>query len=120
LNTKGRKFEHVVDALNLFNRNDRGKYDIDYLKYVRAILDLLPQFGLVAFVSLHQDVWSRYSGGSGAPAWTLQLAGFDIGKIGGESGAAYLGGVQGNGVEVDRGRWPTGKSLIVCSRCSWL
>lgn len=87
----------------------RGKYNLEYLEYIRALLSILPQFGLVAFVSLHQDVWSRYSGGSGAPAWTLHLAGFDLGKIGEECGAAYLGGVRGNGVEIDRGRWPTGK-----------
>ncbi|KAF8750382.1 Cellulase (glycosyl hydrolase family 5) [Rhizoctonia solani] len=84
-----------------------GEYDTDYLEYLQKVLALLPEFGLVAFVALHQDVWSRYSGGSGAPAWTLEAAGFDIGNIGGACGAAYLGGVQGNGVEIDRGRWPT-------------
>ncbi|KAG9086683.1 hypothetical protein FRC06_002983, partial [Ceratobasidium sp. 370] len=76
-----------------------GKYDTAYLNYVRSLLSLLPHFGLVAFVSLHQDVWSRYSGGSGAPAWTLETVGFDLNAIGGECGAAYLGGVQGTGVE---------------------
>ncbi|KAG8708082.1 hypothetical protein FRC08_000114 [Ceratobasidium sp. 394] len=97
-----------------------GKYDAAYLHYIRSLLSLLPRFGLVAFVSLHQDVWSRYSGGSGAPAWTLETAGFDLSTIGGECGAAYLGGVQGTGVEVDRGRWPTGYQKLVASTMATL
>ncbi|KAG9124154.1 hypothetical protein FRC07_012642 [Ceratobasidium sp. 392] len=97
-----------------------GKYDTEYLEYVRSLLSLLPQFGLVAFVSLHQDVWSRYSGGSGAPAWTLEAAGFDLVAIGGECGAAYLGGVKGSGVEVDRGRWPTGYQKLAASTMATL
>ncbi|KAL5636350.1 hypothetical protein ACGC1H_004983 [Rhizoctonia solani] len=97
-----------------------GKYDTEYLDYLQKLLSLLPEFGIVAFVSLHQDVWSRYSGGSGAPAWTLELAGFDLGTIGGECGAAYLGGVRGNGVEVDRGRWPTGYQKLAASTMATL
>ncbi|QRV86919.1 Cellulase (glycosyl hydrolase family 5 protein) [Ceratobasidium sp. AG-Ba] len=97
-----------------------SKYDTEYLAYIRSLLSLLPQFGLVAFVSLHQDVWSRYSGGSGAPAWTLEAAGFDLGNIGGDCGAAYLGGVEGTGVEVDRGRWPTGYQKLAASTMATL
>ncbi|KAF8695014.1 Cellulase (glycosyl hydrolase family 5), partial [Rhizoctonia solani] len=97
-----------------------GEYDTEYLEYLQKVLALLPEFGLVAFVALHQDVWSRYSGGSGAPAWTLEAAGFDIGNIGGACGAAYLGGVQGNGVEIDRGRWPTGYQKLAASTMATL
>lgn len=69
---------------------------------------MLPQYGLSAFVSMHQDVWSRYSGGSGAPAWTLELAGFDLHAIE-ESGAAWLlGQKRGGHVEDERGLWPCG------------
>ncbi|RXW11189.1 hypothetical protein EST38_g14666 [Candolleomyces aberdarensis] len=57
---------------------------------------------------MHQDVWSRYSGGSGAPAWTLELAGFDLHAIE-ESGAAWLlGQRRGGHVEEERGLWPCG------------
>ena len=48
-----------------------GVYDTEYLDYIRKLLSLLPQYGMTALVSMHHDVWSRYSGGSGAPAWTL-------------------------------------------------
>ena len=30
------------------------------------------------YLDPHQDVWSRWTGGDGAPLWTLQLAGFDV------------------------------------------
>jgi hypothetical protein len=68
---------------------------------------------------MHQDVWSRYSGGSGAPAWTLELVGFDLSAFE-ETGAAYLGGVKEPGVEMDRGRWPTGYQKLAASTMSTL
>ncbi|KAG8960324.1 hypothetical protein FRC05_006980 [Tulasnella sp. 425] len=86
---------------------------------LRAILSLLPQFGMTAFVSMHQDVWSRFSGGSGAPAWTLELAGFDLTALE-DTGAAYIGGVKVPRVEVDRGRWPTGYQKLACSTMNTL
>ncbi|KJA23943.1 glycoside hydrolase family 5 protein [Hypholoma sublateritium FD-334 SS-4] len=85
-----------------------GIYDLDYLAYIRSLLGLLPQYGLTAFVSLHQDVWSRYCGGSGAPAWTLECVGFDLHAIE-DAGAAWLHGQRGGGhVEAERGLWPCG------------
>lgn len=68
---------------------------------------------------MHQDVWSRFSGGSGAPAWTLELAGFDLSALE-DTGAAYLGGVKVPGVEVDRGRWPTGYQKLAASTMNTL
>lgn len=86
----------------------RGIYDFEYLSYLQKLLSLLPQFGLRAFVSLHQDVWSRYTGGSGAPLWTLTLLGLDVHALE-ETGAAWLKGVQGGGhIEAERGLWPCG------------
>ena len=93
----------------------RGVYDASYLSYLRAVLSLLPQFGLAAFVALHQDVWSRYSGGSGAPAWTLEHVGFDLHALE-ESGAAWLRGVRGGGhSEAERGLWPCGYQKLAAS-----
>ncbi|PCH36934.1 glycoside hydrolase family 5 protein [Wolfiporia cocos MD-104 SS10] len=99
-----------------------GIYDHEYLDYVRALLSLLPQFGLCAFVVMHQDVWSRYSGGSGAPAWTLEAVGFDLHGLE-EPGAAWLKGVRGGGhTEDERGLWPCGYQKLAAATmatCFW-
>jgi hypothetical protein len=34
--------------------------------------------GFILFMLPTEDVWSRLCGGSGAPGWTLELAGFDV------------------------------------------
>jgi hypothetical protein len=97
------------------HKHIRGIYDTSYLSYLRSILLLLPQFGLTAFVALHQDVWSRYAGGSGAPAWTLEHAGFDLYALE-ESDAAWLRGVRGGGhTEAERGLWPCGYQKLAAA-----
>ena len=73
-------------------------------------------------MSLHQDVWSRYSGGSGAPAWTLTTVGFSLDALQ-ECGAAWLIGVTGGGhTEEERGLWPAGYQKLAASTmatCFW-
>lgn len=75
---------------------------------------------MTAFVSMHQDVWSRYSGGSGAPAWTLELAGFDLEALE-QTGAAFLGGIRQPGEMVgERGAWPAGYQKLAASTMNTL
>ncbi|KAJ3169011.1 hypothetical protein HK101_011581 [Irineochytrium annulatum] len=58
-----------------------GIYDYDYMDYVVEILKRAKHFGFRVFIDPHQDVWSRYSGGSGAPGWTFRVAGLDVTKF---------------------------------------
>lgn len=71
---------------------------------------------------MHQDVWSRYSGGSGAPAWTLTSVGFDLHKLE-EVNAAWLKGVKGGGhADDEKGLWPCGYQKLAAatmSTCFW-
>ncbi|KAF9964996.1 hypothetical protein BGZ70_005579 [Mortierella alpina] len=54
-----------------------GIYDQEFLEYtVRALLKA-KEYGFKVMIDLHQDVWSRFSGGSGAPLWTFYAAGLD-------------------------------------------
>ena len=55
-----------------------GIYDLDYVEYLINILKVIDEMGgLYVIIDPHQDVWSRFSGGSGAPIWTLYAAGLE-------------------------------------------
>jgi hypothetical protein len=58
-----------------------GLYDEAYLAYLRKILLIAEQKGVSVFIDPHQDVWSRWTGGDGAPAWTLEKLGMDLEKL---------------------------------------
>lgn len=54
-----------------------GKYDDEFIRHTIAILRLAQDYGFYVFMDPHQDVWSRFTGGSGAPMWTLYAAGLN-------------------------------------------
>jgi hypothetical protein len=64
-----------------------GIYDESYLAYLRKLLIIAEKKGISVFMDPHQDVWSRWTGGDGAPAWTLEKLGMDLKSLD-ETGAA--------------------------------
>lgn len=58
-----------------------GIYDEEYLEYFYQVVKKAGEYGFNVFIDPHQDVWSRFSGGDGAPGWTLECAGFDMTKF---------------------------------------
>lgn len=55
-----------------------GKYDEEFIDYTIEVLKIIKEVGGVyVYLDPHQDIWSRYSGGDGAPMWTLYAAGLD-------------------------------------------
>jgi hypothetical protein len=44
-----------------------GLYDEDYISYLIELLQLMVVYDIKCFIDPHQDCWSRFSGGSGAP-----------------------------------------------------
>lgn len=64
-----------------------GQYDEAYIAYLVAVVRKCKEHGIGVFIDFHQDVWSRWTGGDGAPAWTLLKVGFDIDNLD-ASGAA--------------------------------
>ena len=66
-----------------------GRFDEAYLGYLRGLVALADEAGLRVLVDFHQDVWSRFTGGDGAPRWTLEEAGFDVDRLR-ASGAALF------------------------------
>ncbi|KAF4657520.1 hypothetical protein FOL47_008402 [Perkinsus chesapeaki] len=55
-----------------------GEYDEDYIQY-----------GISVLIDPHQDAWSRWTGGDGAPRWTLEKIGFNPEKLS-ECGTCFL------------------------------
>jgi glycosyl hydrolase family 5 len=54
-----------------------GRYDDEFIEHTVSVLRLAGEYGFKVFLDPHQDVWSRFTGGSGAPMWTLYACGFD-------------------------------------------
>ncbi len=59
-----------------------------------------------------EDVWSRFTGGDGAPAWTLEAAGFDLRNLH-ATGAAFLH--QEHGDPLPRMIWPTNNGKLAAA-----
>ena len=66
-----------------------GIYDEAYLDYLEAVLEKALDYDIDLFIDPHQDVWSRFSGGDGAPAWTFEVVGMDVDRFH-QTGAALL------------------------------
>lgn len=47
------------------------QYDQEYIDYLIVVLRRARQYGFRCFIDPHQDVWSRFTGGSGAPGWVI-------------------------------------------------
>ncbi len=65
------------------------QYDKEYLDYIEEFLKIAREHGFYIFIDPHQDVWSRMSGGDGAPGWTFEKVGLDFTKFD-DSEAAYV------------------------------
>jgi hypothetical protein len=89
-----------------------GVYDEEYLDYIEAVVAKAGEHGLKLFIDPHQDVWSRWTGGDGAPMWTLEAAGFQPERLF-ASGAALLN--QEMGPAYPRMRWMSNYDRLACA-----
>jgi len=80
-------------------------YDEDYLKFLRKVCQRAGDLGFWIIIDPHQDCWSRWTGGDGAPGWTLEAAGFKVAPELHTSGAAFLH--QENGDPLPSMSWPS-------------
>ncbi|KAF8301461.1 glycoside hydrolase [Clavulina sp. PMI_390] len=53
------------------------QYDQDFIQYTLQVLRRCAAFGFRVFIDPHQDLFSRFSGGCGAPIWALHACGLE-------------------------------------------
>ncbi len=78
LRSWGLTFERLVVPWEAIEHAGPGVYDMDYLDYLYAVVRKAGEHGIRLFIDPHEDVWSRFSGGDGAPGWTFEAAGLDL------------------------------------------
>jgi hypothetical protein len=100
----GYRFLRLLVTWEAIEHAGPDKYDEDYLNYIRAIVQKAAEYNINVFIDPHQDVWSRFTGGDGAPYWTLEMAGFDPLKFT-DTGSAFIHNVKGD--PFPRMIWPT-------------
>ncbi len=89
-----------------------GLYDEEYLDYLEGVAAAAEERGIRLFVDPHQDCWSRWTGGDGAPSWTLEEAGFELRNLH-ASGAAFLH--QEHGDPCPRMVWAANYARLGCA-----
>ncbi|MGA2976922.1 MAG: cellulase family glycosylhydrolase [Spirochaetia bacterium] len=89
-----------------------GIYDEAYMNYLHALIEKAGRHGISLFIDPHQDMWSRFSGGDGAPGWTLEAVGFDLGALD-ETGAAITH--QFHGDPFPKMVWPTNSGKLAAA-----
>jgi hypothetical protein len=100
----GLTFVRLLTTWEAIEHEGPGRYDREYLSYLRAIAEAAAAHGINVFIDPHQDVWSRWTGGDGAPGWTLETLGMDLRALA-PTGAALTH--QTTGDPFPRMIWPT-------------
>ncbi len=89
-----------------------GIYDREYLDYLYEVVCRAGEHGIDLFIDPHQDVWSRFSGGDGAPGWTFEAAGLDVTRFS-QTGAAIVHAVHGD--PFPHLIWPTNETKLAAA-----
>ncbi len=75
LQSWGFTFERLIVTWEAIEHAGPGVYDKAYLDYLHELVKRANRYGIRVVIDLHQDFYSRASGGDGAPYWTLSKIG---------------------------------------------
>jgi hypothetical protein len=117
LKNAGMTFLRLVVTWEAIEHEGPGIYDEAFLAYLRKILLIAEQEGISVFIDPHQDVWSRWTGGDGAPAWTMEKLGMDVDLMD-QCGAAVTRqryGLHHNGKPFPKMIWPSNYNRYAAS-----
>src|SRR5262249_35062435 len=87
-------------------------YDEEYLDSIAALVHRAAEYDLRVVIDPRQDVLSRFTGGDGAPGWTLEAAGLRLETLH-AAGAAFL--PQLHDGPIPRMIWPTNGSKLAAA-----
>ncbi|KAI3657997.1 hypothetical protein MP638_001821 [Amoeboaphelidium occidentale] len=90
-----------------------GIYDEDYIEFLIKLIAKAGEHGFKVIIDPHQDVWSRFSGGSGAPGWTFDTVGLDI-KTFRKTAAAHIHSWNQEDPTSQQMLWPTNLTKLAC------
>ncbi|KAK4056119.1 hypothetical protein OIO90_002850 [Microbotryomycetes sp. JL221] len=115
----GLTFIRLVVCWEALEHEGPGKYDHEYMQYIYDLVSMFPKYGLVCYIDSHQDVWSRHTGGSGAPTWTLEVVGFDIRNLK-ATGAAHAHNLHLEPHDPPPKVWPSGYTKLCAATMATL
>jgi len=108
----GLTFERLLVPWEAVEHAGPGQYDDEYLAYLRTLVERAAAYGIDVFIDPHQDAWSRWTGGDGAPGWTLEAVGMDLSKLP-AAGAALTH--QTHGDPFPRMIWSSNYGRLACA-----
>ncbi|KAJ3077100.1 hypothetical protein HDU98_008535 [Podochytrium sp. JEL0797] len=109
----GLTFVRLLVTWEALEHKGPGIYDDAFIDYLICILKKAEKHGIKCFIDPHQDTWSRFSGGSGAPGWTFEVAGMDVTAFQ-ASGAAHVHNLN-ESVANPHMFWPTNYAKLACA-----
>ncbi|KAK5799202.1 glycoside hydrolase superfamily [Linnemannia elongata] len=110
----GLTFVRLLVPWEALEHSGPGIYDEKFIDSLVELIDLMPKYGIKCFIDPHQDCWSRFSGGSGAPGWTFEAAGLDLRKFK-ATGAAYVHNTNQEAGDSPPMVWPTNYTKLAAS-----
>ena len=108
----GFNFLRLLVTWEAIEHEGPGCYDEAYLDYIQQVAEKAGEYGFYLLIDPHQDVWSRFTGGDGAPGWTLGAVGFDPTRFA-ATGAAIVHATHGD--PLPPMIWPTNGTKLAAA-----